>query len=245
MMPPRAKIIANITTLKCRCSTGIMIFAKSVCEAFDKSVERLEALFMKKIFIFILFILPFAVLAKSVNNTPEKIIAYFDERENLHSGEPNTAYYYRMILQSDSDGGPLIQDFYVLSDKAKSTDKLKFTDPYKVKNVTLEDFYILPYEGSKTLWATNGVKFNETNYLNGKPHGPSFAWYPVNGEKWIELNYVNGKRNGSYTSWHLNGKVEKKGYFVNDQPDGLWLSWSEDGEQTKSELFKNGKVVEQ
>lgn len=198
---------------------------------------------MNKILILVLFWLPFTVWANNTNNHTEQIVAYFDMSENLCSGKTTDAYYYRTVLQNNSDGSSLIQDFYVLSEQAEPTDTLKLTDPYKIKTTSLKEFDSVPIEGTKTMWAANGVKFSETNYLDGKPHGASFAWYPVNGEKWIELNYVNGKKEGSYTSWYLNGQKEEEGQFLNGLSDGLWLSWYEDGKQKSTYSFKNGEVI--
>lgn len=74
----------------------------------------------------------------------------------------------------------------------------------------------------------NGVSFNrnkliysETNYEDGAEDGTSRAWITPIGKDSIllyELNYQNGALQGKSVTYHTNGKIAKKGFFLSGQP---------------------------
>lgn len=65
------------------------------------------------------------------------------------------------------------------------------------------------------LWCQNGIKVEESNYLNGLIHGPLILWCQ-NGIKVMECNYENGLKNGICKTWDQNGIFIEEINYIND-----------------------------
>ncbi|WP_434778939.1 toxin-antitoxin system YwqK family antitoxin [Neisseria sp. Ec49-e6-T10] len=164
----------------------------------------------KKIFLSTLFLLSFAASANDIadiDETSEQIVAYFAGGGTLVEADEKPLIY-RKILKNYPDGSHLIQDFYikdsyvmdllrVCKEDLSSTHEIKYTDPYRVNNVSLQILDIVPNEGAKIQWDARGFKSGIVHYHNGKKHGVETSWHSKEQKK-EELNYINGKREGTH-----------------------------------------------
>jgi hypothetical protein len=81
----------------------------------------------------------------------------------------------------------------------------------------------------------------------------------------IEMEIVNGKKHGKFTTYYLNGNIEKQGminqnhnegewkyyyddgtlesvgHFKDDKPEGEWTFYYQNGIKKEAGIFKNGK----
>ena len=98
-------------------------------------------------------------------------------------------------------------------------------------------------DGLKTGWMSNGQKWFETNYKNGKREGRSTDWFFRINQKRFEKKYKNDKRDGLWSSWYENGQKSYEGNYKNGKREGFWTSWNKEGNVTKTETYKDGKLV--
>ncbi len=97
------------------------------------------------------------------------------------------------------------------------------------------------WDGMLTMWATNGEKGNEGNYINGKEEGTHYVW--LLGYKVSEINYINGIREGKTISrtrpyWDFHA-TKQEGNYLNGKKEGKWTYWFEDF-IAEEENFKAG-----
>ena len=64
-------------------------------------------------------------------------------------------------------------------------------------------------EGPIISWRSNGSKFHQGNYQNGRKHG-LFSYWSEKGIKITEQYYNEGKLNGISNRWYQNGKKHLK-----------------------------------
>ena len=86
----------------------------------------------------------------------------------------------------------------------------------------------IPYTGKSFKLNKNGLKWQETNFKDGKEHGLKTMLYE-NGQKGLEANFKDGKPDGPALQWHENGQKHSEGYFK----DGVQISakfWNSKGE---------------
>ena len=75
-----------------------------------------------------------------------------------------------------------------------------------------------PYTGGAKSMHTNGQKYSETNYKDGKKDGLDTNWYE-NGQKWSETNYKDGELEGLDTWWYENGQKRSEELYKDGK---LW-----------------------
>ena len=98
------------------------------------------------------------------------------------------------------------------------------------------------FTGKYVEYYENGQKSYETNYKNGKQDGLWTGWHE-NGQKESELNFRNGKKDGLWTEWYKNGQKKSEINFKNEMKNGLSTGWDKEGSVTKTETYKDGKLV--
>jgi antitoxin component YwqK of YwqJK toxin-antitoxin module len=55
----------------------------------------------------------------------------------------------------------------------------------------------------------------------------------------IEFQVVNGKKNGTFTTYYLDGQVEKSGHIINNDNFGLWKYYYPDGQIESEGRYEN------
>ena len=98
------------------------------------------------------------------------------------------------------------------------------------------------FTGKYVEYYENGQKHIEEHLKLGKRNGLLTWWYK-NGQKSYETNYKNGKQDGLWTGWHENGQKEFETNWKNDNYVGLHTWWDKEGNVTKTETYKDGKLV--
>jgi len=82
-----------------------------------------------------------------------------------------------------------------------------------------------------------GLKY-ETDYLQGKIHGKSVAWY-IHGQKYWEADYCQGKLHGKNISWHTNGQIRLEEYYCQNQRHGKHIAFYSNGQaQLEANYYK-------
>jgi antitoxin component YwqK of YwqJK toxin-antitoxin module len=81
-------------------------------------------------------------------------------------------------------------------------------------------------------------------YVNGQMHGQWSFLMPDATSSWTaEYKHGEGSRNGLTTTFAGNGKKLEQGIYRQDVKEGVWTSWDDKGNVTKTETYKNGKLV--
>ena len=150
-----------------------------------------------------------------------------------------TCEMYRKFLGVTRDGYYLVQDFY-------AQDDVKLTDPYLLlhkEEVSVADFspFALQVEGRYVEWHTNGHKWYEGQFADGKVTGVWSLWHG-NGEKAAQGSLEGDNEQGVWTYWYENGQKSSEGAFVNGEQVGLWTQWYENGKKKAETHFVEGKV---
>ena len=89
-------------------------------------------------------------------------------------------------------------------------------------------------------WESNGQKYAEENFANGKLHGLCQSWFD-NGLKQAESTYVEGKHHGLAQRWYHHGRMAGQATFVDGKHHGLYRKWHCNGELWEEATFVNGK----
>jgi antitoxin component YwqK of YwqJK toxin-antitoxin module len=122
--------------------------------------------------------------------------------------------------------------------------------------------------GPYTEWYSNGKKFAEGRYADGKKVGEwtyySFddgkkaktgsyknglcdgvwTYWRDDGSKQREERYASGDRDGRWVLWHKNGQKAVEENYVHGKLDGKRITWDKDGKKTSEVVYRNGVVVE-
>jgi uncharacterized protein len=80
--------------------------------------------------------------------------------------------------------------------------------------------YVDGYPNGKA-YERNSLAYTQMNYLDGMPDGYVQTYLTLQGQDSIllfELNFQNGELQGESRSYHLNGKLSKRGFFMNGSP---------------------------
>ena len=102
----------------------------------------------------------------------------------------------------------------------------------------------LPFSGVVKSTHTNGNRWMEKPYENGKPHGLWLEWYPAGKQK-TELFFAAGKRDGECSEWHPNGQLRWRATFREGQEHGNWDEWEPDGLHVSHREFEAGRLVKE
>ena len=84
-----------------------------------------------------------------------------------------------------------------------------------------------PFTGIVVAKHSNGQKWFEATYKDGKREGQLIGWYE-NGQKWQVATFKDGKKKGLMTEWHKNGKKSSEVTYKGDEEvSGTY--WDEEG----------------
>ncbi len=97
-------------------------------------------------------------------------------------------------------------------------------------------------DGPYSLYSNNGIKLEESNYLNGLRHGLLTLWCQ-NGIKVEESNYLNGLRHGLLTLWCQNGIKVMECNYENGLKNGICKIWNQDGLFIEEINYLNDVIV--
>jgi len=115
-----------------------------------------------------------------------------------------------------------------------------------------------PFTGSSVVYHNNGQLWYRENYKNGKQDGLQEGFLS-NGQLWIRTNYKDGKENGLHERFYNNpvsrlhsflipatdrGQLKVRGNYKNGKLNGLGEIFDENGNLTKTETYRDGKLVE-
>tara|TARA_Y100001934_G_scaffold136993_1_gene165319 strand:- start:15 stop:524 length:510 start_codon:yes stop_codon:yes gene_type:complete len=98
-----------------------------------------------------------------------------------------------------------------------------------------------PFTGKAVDFHSNGQKWQERTYKDGKLDGPWNSWRE-NGQKAFEANWKDGKRDGLATDWYENGQKRREETYK----DGKLMSavgWKPNGEKCPVTNVKDGNGV--
>ena len=99
-----------------------------------------------------------------------------------------------------------------------------------------------PFTGKAVDFHSNGQKWQERTYKDGKLDGPWNSWRE-NGQKAFEANWKDGKRDGLATDWYENGQKSILATYKDGKRDGLATDWYENGQKRREETYKDGKLM--
>ena len=134
---------------------------------------------------------------------------WFDSNWNVTTKEKAT--YYRPAPKK-MDIGYWIVDYYISG--KKQMEGLSITnEPNKEM-----------YNGLVKYFHENGKKFQDVNYVDGKPDGKFSEFYDT-GEVKRTGKYENGLREGSWKVYLKNGKIQEKGKYTNGEKIGIWKTF--------------------
>jgi antitoxin component YwqK of YwqJK toxin-antitoxin module len=77
----------------------------------------------------------------------------------------------------------------------------------------------------------------KTEGWNNKEGNRDKTWYSYyeNGVKWSESNYINGLKEGASKVYFENGKIRYSGFYTADKKSGHWIFYNEAGGIEKEE----------
>ncbi|GEM_PF-2364739 len=87
---------------------------------------------------------------------------------------------------------------------------------------------IIDGTGKQILCFSNGQRFLEAEFVNGKSSGPVRVW-SRNGRLRCEAYDRNGIADGPCTSYFPNGGVQNQGEYKDGKEVGVWVHYAEDG----------------
>ena len=121
-----------------------------------------------------------------------------------------------------------------------------------------------PFTGTLVVYYSNGQKFMESEYHNGKLHGEMICWFP-NGQRQSYCEYRDGKKHGKSISgpnghkiieveyqddklveekcWAENGQKISEGSFRDNKHHGKWSFWYESGQKKRVAEYRDGAVI--
>lgn len=86
---------------------------------------------------------------------------------------------------------------------------------------------------------SNGKRKSSGYMACGKKMG-AWKYYDENGVLAEEYELEEGKKEGIYKSFHPNGKVKSEGEYSRDEKKGLWKEYHDNGMLSKEETYKYG-----
>jgi antitoxin component YwqK of YwqJK toxin-antitoxin module len=103
-----------------------------------------------------------------------------------------------------------------------------------------DDHYVA--DGFYREFFSNGKKFAEGQYKNGKQVGTWTYWHD-NGQEQRTVTYKSGQPDGSWDVHNAEGNVVAKRGFRNGKRDGTWVVYDETGKQPlREEVYADGKA---
>jgi antitoxin component YwqK of YwqJK toxin-antitoxin module len=89
----------------------------------------------------------------------------------------------------------------------------------------------------------NKLNLQESNYVEGKLEGPNNSYFE-DGTISVEGSFTKDKREGKWTWYHQTGAVESVINYVDNKKEGDQYFYTEEGDLLRTEVYKNGKLVE-
>jgi len=102
----------------------------------------------------------------------------------------------------------------------------------------------IPFSGVVKSTHTNGNRWMEKPYKDGKPHGKWQEWDPE-GKQRTQLAFADGKRDGECSEWHPNGQLRWRAVYRDGQLEGNWDEWEPDGLHVGHREFEGGRLVKE
>jgi antitoxin component YwqK of YwqJK toxin-antitoxin module len=105
-----------------------------------------------------------------------------------------------------------------------------------------------PFTGSSVSYYKNGQLGTREDYKNGKPHGVKEIYFE-NGQLERKTTWKNGNLDGLWEYYYENGQLRERGNLRSvvsgfGRWEGFLEYFDEDGNLTKTEEWKEGKLVE-
>lgn len=109
-----------------------------------------------------------------------------------------------------------------------------------VKKIKYRDFtHLIIIDFDKQQNKTRETRFPLDNLTYKK-----ITDYHENGNIRLVANYNNGLVVGNFTKFHKNGKLKESGFYHKGlKKDGIWNYFDKKGSLTKTEIYKNGKLI--
>jgi len=122
------------------------------------------------------------------------------------------------------------------SEERNDDDEWLVAEGYKVNGTFVA-------HGKQSIYAdpTRSLKYRESWYLHGKPHGVTTSFAP-NGDKIGELTHVEGKLHGITWLNYLSGGKKLIHPSLHGKQHGVWEDWYESGQMKKRMTCVDGKV---
>ncbi len=149
---------------------------------------------------------------------------------------------------------------------------LCFGNPQWHKQLYLWQTWLMPsrqwpwgaYTGTWTVWAQDGRKVFEWEYVDGQPKGRLLWFHPdgtMQGECWAEDGHDHGRwtvwylggaivreqgekqrgeKHGRWRYFHPHGTLAGEGYYDRGRPVGTWLAFAADGETVAQGEYRAG-----
>jgi len=134
----------------------------------------------------------------------------YDERRNYR-----IPYEYRDSLPSKP---PYYTRYTVNFTKGKANG---WSTEYNWLGDTIAGTQLLDGRKNGVAFTRNKLMYTESHFEDGFEDGLTRAWLTPIGKDSIllyELNYQNGALQGKSVTYHINGKIAKKGFFLSGQP---------------------------
>ncbi len=139
---------------------------------------------------------------------------------NVNASDANVDAYFSSPSASNVYD---IIDGRIYKDGKLFTGKLVMQSKSSHKKFTREHFH-----GLQTYYYENGNIRYESNWINGKRHGPFTNWRE-DGSKELERNFYEDKKHGLLTEYYPSGIKQTEANFVNGKLHGLWTHWDKNG----------------
>lgn len=83
-------------------------------------------------------------------------------------------------------------------------------------------------------------RFGEDGLIYNSSNGKLFTGVVLDtADVIIKFQVVNGKKNGSFTTYYLDGQIEKSGYVIENDNIGIWKYYYPDGQLESEGSFEN------
>ena len=111
----------------------------------------------------------------------------------------------------------------------------------KKKTIYCKKKYNYPYKYYEEVYCENGNLIQKG--LQNPDGMQLIVSYYCNGNKKREFNWEKGKLEGKWTEWFENGKLKLESFYEHNSPYGEWKYWTEEGNLSKTELYKDARLI--
>ena len=132
-------------------------------------------------------------------------------------------YYLTGVLREEGLCMVVEEGTEVRANYRAELQRAKFYDPNGALISEIKDGV-----GKQILCFSNGQRFLEAEFVNGKWSGPMRVW-SRNGRLRCEGYYRNGTADGPFTTYFANGGLQYQGEYKDGEEVGVWVHYAEDG----------------